>query len=68
MLSESKRNYIVQAAADFVLEEVDPDPNAIATDEEFDCFESTVNQMLEFIKENGIEEFQKTSWDVGYDY
>lgn len=68
MLSESLRNYLVQAAVDKIEEGIDPDPEAVESPEALKCFNDTVKEMQEYIDKYGIDEFHKVSWDVGYDY
>ena len=67
MIRESLRNYIVQAAADYINEGIEPDLED-ESQEAIDCFNNTVKEMLDYIDKYGEEEFHKVSWDVGYDY
>ena len=68
MLSESLRNYLVQAAADKVIEGTDPDPEAVEDPEAMESFNNTVKEMQDYIDKYGEEAFHKVSWDVGYSY
>ena len=68
MLSESVRNYIVQAAVDWIMEGIEPDPDLQEVEGAEECLKNTIQEMQEFIDKYGIEKFHQTSWDVGYDY
>lgn len=69
MLSESKRNWILQIALEKVKTGKDPEEwNAPKTEEEIASYKFNVADLQKYMDLVGPEQFSKTTFDVGYDY